>query len=171
MAMAPDNGGYWLVAADGGVFCFGGAQFYGSTGAVHLNQPIIGMAATPDGRGYWLVAADGGVFTFGDAQFYGSGAAVPNADVVGLAPTPDGDGYWEATANGTVLAFGDAGFFGDAHRLTLAAPIVGIAPDPVIGGLLVGRRGRRRIRVQRAVLGLDRTRPPARARGRHGGHR
>ena len=30
--------------------------FYGSTGAIHLNQPIVGMAATPSGHGYWLVA-------------------------------------------------------------------------------------------------------------------
>ena len=142
MAMAPDTGGYWLVAADGGVFTYGTAQFYGSTGAIHLNQPIVGMAATPDGGGYWLVAADGGVFSFGDAQFYGSGAAVPNAHVVGIASTPDGEGYWEATSNGTVLAFGDAGFFGDADRLALAAPIVGITPDPVTGGYwLVGADG------------------------------
>jgi hypothetical protein len=142
LAMTPDNGGYWLVAADGGVFCFGTAPFYGSTGAVHLNQPIVGLAATPDGRGYWLVAADGGVFTFGDAQFYGSGASVPGVHVIGLASTPDGEGYWEATSNGTVLAFGDAGFFGDARSLTLAAPIVGIAPDPVTGGYwLVGADG------------------------------
>ena len=32
---------------------------------MHLNQPIVGMAATPDGQGYWLVASDGGIFTFG----------------------------------------------------------------------------------------------------------
>jgi hypothetical protein len=55
------------VALDGGIFAFGDAAFYGSMGASHLNQPIVGMAATPDGRGYWLVAGDGGVFTFGDA--------------------------------------------------------------------------------------------------------
>ena len=63
----PTAGGYWLVASDGGIFSFGDAQFYGSTGAIHLNQPIVGMAPTPDGRGYWLVASDGGIFAFGDA--------------------------------------------------------------------------------------------------------
>ena len=63
----PDGGGYWLVAADGGVFAFGDAPFYGSMGGQRLNAPIVGMAATPDGHGYWLVAADGGVFNFGDA--------------------------------------------------------------------------------------------------------
>jgi hypothetical protein len=39
--------GYWLAASDGGIFPFGDATFYGSTGAIRLNQPIIGMAAKP----------------------------------------------------------------------------------------------------------------------------
>jgi hypothetical protein len=66
------------------VFSFGDASFHGSTGNVHLNKPVVGMAATPDGRGYWLVASDGGVFAFGDARFYGStgGQPIP-APVVG----------------------------------------------------------------------------------------
>ena len=63
-----------MVASDGGVFAFGDARFLGSTGAVRLARPIVGMAATSDGRGYWLVASDGGVFAFGDARFYGSTA-------------------------------------------------------------------------------------------------
>ena len=54
-----------LVARDGGIFSFGDARFRGSTGAIHLNQPIVGMAATPSGAGYWLVARDGGIFSFG----------------------------------------------------------------------------------------------------------
>ena len=66
--------GYWLVASDGGIFAFGDAGFHGSTGDIHLNQPIVGMAATPDGQGYWLVASDGGIFTFGAAGFHGSAA-------------------------------------------------------------------------------------------------
>ena len=60
MAATADGGGYWLVASDGGIFAFGDAQFYGSTGSIHLNKPIVGMAATADGGGYWLVASDGG---------------------------------------------------------------------------------------------------------------
>ena len=52
---APDGGGYWLVGSDGGIFGFGDAAFYGSTGALRLNAPIVGMVATPDGKGYWLV--------------------------------------------------------------------------------------------------------------------
>lgn len=73
MAVRP-NGGYWLVAADGGVFSFGGAPFYGSMGGQSLNAPMVGIQSTPDGGGYYLVAADGGVFTFGDAAYAGSGS-------------------------------------------------------------------------------------------------
>ena len=73
MAATPSGLGYWLVAADGGIFCFGDAPFLGSTGGIHLNQPVVGMAATPDGDGYWLVAADGGIFTFA-VPFLGSPA-------------------------------------------------------------------------------------------------
>src|ERR1700683_4153172 len=32
----PDGEGYWQVASDGGVFTFGTAGFYGSTGAIRL---------------------------------------------------------------------------------------------------------------------------------------
>ena len=51
------------MATDGGVFSYGGARFLGSTGAIRLNQPIVGMAATPSGDGYWMVATDGGIFS------------------------------------------------------------------------------------------------------------
>ena len=36
--------GYWLVASDGGIFAYGDAPFFGSTGALQLNKPIVGMA-------------------------------------------------------------------------------------------------------------------------------
>ncbi len=39
----PPNG-YWLVASDGGIFAFGDAGFYGSTGAMTLNKPVVGMS-------------------------------------------------------------------------------------------------------------------------------
>ena len=45
MAATPDGRGYWLVASDGGIFAFGDARFYGSTGARNLNRPIVGIAA------------------------------------------------------------------------------------------------------------------------------
>ena len=72
MAATADGQGYWLVAADGGVFAFGDAPFLGSMGGTPLVAPVVGMAATHHGDGYWLVAADGGIFSFGDAGFLGS---------------------------------------------------------------------------------------------------
>jgi hypothetical protein len=45
-AASQPTGGYWLVASDGGIFSFN-APYYGSTGAIHLNKPIVGMAADP----------------------------------------------------------------------------------------------------------------------------
>jgi hypothetical protein len=128
---APTQPGYWLTASDGGIFSFGASVFYGSTGAVHLNDPIVGMAATPSRQGYWLVASDGGVFAFGDAIFHGStGALHLNAPIVGIAPTPDGHGYWLAASDGGVFAFGDAAFEGSMGGTRLNAPVVGIAAGP-----------------------------------------
>ncbi len=131
MAATPDGLGYWVVAADGGVFAFGDAAFQGSTGGIHLNAPVVGMAATPTGHGYWLVAADGGIFAFGDAPFEGSMGGVPlNAPVVGMAATPDGLGYWLVAADGGVFAFGDAAFQGSTGNIQLNAPVVGMAAIP-----------------------------------------
>jgi hypothetical protein len=138
----PDNGnysadlvrptlGYWLVGRDGGIFAFGDAPFLGSTGNVHLNQPIVSMAATPTGKGYWFVAADGGVFAFGDAPFFGStGGMKLNKPIVGMAPTRSGLGYYLVASDGGIFAFGDAKFRGSTGSIKLNKPIVGMATTP-----------------------------------------
>jgi hypothetical protein len=132
---APAGTGYWEAASDGGVFTFGSAHFYGSTGSLHLNSPIVGMAATPDGGGYWLVAADGGVFSFGDAHFYGStGSLHLNSPIVGMAATPDGGGYWLVASDGGIFSFGDATFRGGTGGTHLNSPIVGMAATTDGGG-------------------------------------
>ena len=136
LQVAPSaNQGLWMAGADGGVFNFGTAGFFGSAGGAPLNKPVVGMAGTPDSRGYWLDAADGGVFTFGDAGFYGStGGMTLNKPVVGMAATPDGGGYWLVASDGGVFAFGDAGFYGSTGGMTLNKPIVGMAATPDGGG-------------------------------------
>jgi hypothetical protein len=84
MIPTADGQGYWLVASDGGVFSFGDANFYGSMGGKHLNQPVVGIIPTAGGAGYSLVARDGGIFSFGDASFFGSMGGQPlNAPIVG----------------------------------------------------------------------------------------
>jgi hypothetical protein len=127
-AATPAGAGYWLVGTDGGIFSFGDARFFGSTGAMRLNKPIVGMAVTPTGAGYWLVGTDGGVFSFGDARFFGStGAMRLNKPIVGMAATPTGAGYWLVATDGGVFAFGDAGFYGSTGGIVLNKPITGMS--------------------------------------------
>jgi hypothetical protein len=120
--------GYRLVASDGGIFSFGDAHFYGSTGSIVLNKPIVGMAQTPDEKGYWLVASDGGVFSFGDAHFHGStGGIYLNKPIVSMSATPDGGGYWLVASDGGIFSFGDAHFYGSTGGIALNRPVVGMA--------------------------------------------
>jgi hypothetical protein len=127
-ARTPSAHGVWMVAGDGGIFTFGDAPFFGSTGAMKLNRPIVGMAATRTGHGYWLVASDGGIFSFGDARFYGStGAMKLNRPIVGMAMTASGHGYWLVASDGGIFSFGDASFYGSTGAIKLNRPIVGIA--------------------------------------------
>ena len=131
MATTPDDAGYWMVAGDGGVFSYGDAGFYGSTGKLRLNKPVEGMASTPDGAGYWFVGSDGGIFAYGDAGFHGStGSLRLNQPVVGMAATHDGGGYWLVASDGGIFAFGDAGYFGSMGGKPLNKPIVGMATTP-----------------------------------------
>jgi len=121
---------YWVVASDGGVFAFGGAPFYGSTGNIRLNQPVVGMAATSPTNfgGYREVASDGGIFSYGNARFFGSTGNIRlNQPVVGMAATPSGNGYWLVAADGGIFAYGDANFYGSTGNLHLNQPIVGMA--------------------------------------------
>jgi len=131
MTATPDGKGYWLVASDGGVFAYGDATFFGSTGSLVLNRPVVGMSATPDGKGYWLVASDGGVFAYGDAAFHGStGSLILNRPVVGMTRAPDGKGYWLVASDGGIFAYGDAVFDGSTGSLVLNRPVVGMTATP-----------------------------------------
>ena len=132
MAATPDGRGYWLVASDGGIFAFGDAGFFGSTGGLALNKPIVGMAATPDGQGYWLVASDGGIFAFGDAQFFGSTGALSPQPARSWAwrprPTARATGWWRPTAGSSPSATPPSSAPPGGMRLN--KPIVGMAATP-----------------------------------------
>ena len=131
VARTPTARGGWVVASDGGVFTFGDARYYGSTGGIRLNQPIVGIAATPTGRGYWLVARDGGVFAFGDARYRGSTGGIRlNQPVVAITPTPTGNGYWLAARDGGIFTFGDARFHGTPAGHPLPSPVSAFTTTP-----------------------------------------
>ena len=138
----PSATGYWLVGSDGGIFSFGQAQFYGSTGSLHLQRPVVGIVPTADHGGYWLDASDGGVFSYGDTQFYGSipgsGSIPPvracpnslNAPIVGMVPSNDDNGYFMVASDGGVFAFGDAHFAGSCPGIGgCAGAAVAVMPD------------------------------------------
>lgn len=144
---AGDGEGYWQVAADGGVFAFGDAQFAGS-GVGLVSAPVVGMAVTATGGGYWLATENGGVFAFGDAPFAGSlGGVNLNSPITGIATSEGGDGYYLVGADGGVFAFGDAVFRGSAANLGFGMTeesenlILGIAVDPEGGYYLNGIDG------------------------------
>ena len=134
--------GYWLVGSDGGIFTFGSSQFYGSTGNLQLQRPVVGISPTSDRNGYWLVASDGGVFAYGDAGFVGSipgvglhpaGSGQPNslnAPIVGIVPSHDGGGYFMVASDGGVFAFGDAHFAGSCPGIGgCSGSAVDVMPD------------------------------------------
>ena len=114
MVPSNDDGGYFMVASDGGVFAFGDAHFAGSC-------PGIGgcagaaVAVMPDssGKGYWVVTQTGNVYGFGDAPYFGAPGNT-GSPVTSAVRTPNGGGYWILTANGTVYNYGNAGNYGDA---------------------------------------------------------
>ena len=129
--------GYWMLAADGGVFAHGEAGFFGSKAGTKLTAPLVGLAPTPSGAGYWLVDRDGEVFPFGDAAPFGSAKdRSPRSAVVGIAATPTGRGYLIVDDDGRVFPFGDAPDLGGAV-LAGRDRAVGIAASPTGRGYWV----------------------------------
>jgi hypothetical protein len=148
--------GYWLAAADGGVFSyhvpfFGNPEVAGSNicmAPTTVNPWVCrGIAATETGDGYWVVSSEtfeggisGRVSGFGDAPFPNAPPPLAglNAELVGVATTIDsghnGGGIWLAGADGGVFAYGDAPFDGSMAGRPLALPVVGIVSDPVASG-------------------------------------
>ena len=113
MAATPTGRGYWLVAADDGVFAFGDAQFFGSASQLELAAPVVGIAATARGDGYTWPDSDGGVFSFGRAAFEGSASRTPldfpiaGIEIFGYPPTQGpGAVYGLIQSDGNVLIYG-----------------------------------------------------------------
>ncbi len=133
--------GYWLVGSDGGIFTFGSARFYGSTGSLNLQRPVVGISPTGSRTGYWLVASDGGIFAY-SAGFYGSvpglglnpaGSGLThalNAPIVAMVPSATGHGYFMVASDGGVFAFGDAHFAGSCPGIGgCVGAAVAVVPD------------------------------------------
>jgi len=123
--VTPSGRGYYMVAADGGIFNFGDAAFKGSMGGTKLNKPVQSLVPDSDGIGYWLVASDGGIFAF-EAPFKGSlGSVKLNKPVTGMVRYADG--YLMVGEDGGIFNFSNQQFLGSLGGTTLARPIVSVA--------------------------------------------
>ncbi len=147
--------GYVEAGANGGVYAFGNAGFWGSIQSVNSGQtaqswlgtPIIGVAEVPGGGGYWLAGDNGEVCGFGSATVwsYDGGPAnnwcAPDQNpstvgtIVGIAADPNGQGYWLVNSAGDVYTSTTSGavpYYGNAGSITGSA--VGIASTPTGDG-------------------------------------
>jgi uncharacterized protein YkwD len=81
MAPSRRGSGYVLVAADGGVFTFGDATFYGSAAKACPDAATIGIAASQRAIGYWIGLANARTYAFSPKATSPKCTASP-ADVV-----------------------------------------------------------------------------------------
>jgi uncharacterized protein YkwD len=138
MAATENGHGYWLVAADGGIFTFGNARYHGAATHRADPTPIVGIAPTPSGHGYWVASADGGTAAFGDARPFGTQMAPAQSAVVAIAASPR-YGYWVTTRDGIV----------GTSTGNLPSP-----PSASTGGQAIALELLRRMNDERAARGL-----------------
>lgn len=98
-AAVRQQGGYIVIAHDGGVFAEKGAPYFGSIPEHpewNVGGNVVSGLWTPSGNGYWIFTRDGAVYTFGDAVHRGAfNALVPgqrgNRYIIDAIPA--GNGY------------------------------------------------------------------------------
>ena len=132
MAATPTGTGYWMVAADGGIFSFGDAPFYGSMGGTRSTSPSWAWPPHPPARatGWWPPTA----------------ASSPSA-------TPRSTARWAASAQPADRGHGRPHPEAPTDRARQAAPT---APACGCTRLLDGGRGRRHLLVRRPLLRIAR---------------
>lgn len=137
MVPSSDGGGYFMVAADGGVFAFGDAHFAGSCpGIGGCKGSAVAVMTDASGNGYWLATSTGNVYTFGDAPYYGA-PGNQGLPVTSAVRAPDGGGYWILLADGSVYSYGDARYFGTATGVGGIDPATAIFATADGGGYWV----------------------------------
>jgi YVTN family beta-propeller protein len=112
MVPSADDGGYFMVGADGGVFAFGDAKFEGSCpGIGGCSGAAVAVMPDASGNGYWVVTATGHVYAFGDAPNYGEPGS-QSVPVTSAVRSANGMGYMILFANGAVAAYGSTPYDG-----------------------------------------------------------
>ncbi len=148
----PDGDGYWLVGADGGVFAFGDAGYYGSAAGVSISPIVGGLAPRRTARGTGRPRRTAP----------STPSATPPSAVGPPRPRPSWASRPRATAtvwsvaDGGVLDFGDAAYFGSMAGQELTKPVVGMAAAPD-ARVLGGRCRRRHLQLRRRRPRTDRS--------------
>ena len=132
-----DFGGYLLIGADGGVFSFGDAPFYGNLVGRTLNPPspvgtpydVIGAFFFSGQQYYCLAEADGYYNCFGGGGVFGRAQEVAISSIytnpaTTIMTTGDTWGWWWITRQGQIYAFGDATYQGGLSSVPWG-PILG----------------------------------------------
>ena len=110
MVPSSDDGGYFMVGSDGGVFAFGDARFAGSCpGIGGCSGSAVAVMPDHSGNGYWVVTSTGNIYAFGDAPYLG---APGHGTVTSAVATPSGNGYLILMSDGEIFGYGDAPYLG-----------------------------------------------------------
>ena len=110
MAATPDGNGYWLVASDGGIFAYGDAQFYGSTGQHRAQQAdhrrcCRGRTASATSSSPPTAACSATATPSSTARWAGCRSSTRSSRRPRRRRTT---GYWMTDATGLVSNFGSA---------------------------------------------------------------
>jgi len=126
MVASNDDGGYLVVASDGGVFAFGDARFEGSCFSVGgCSGAVVAIVSDTTGNGYWLMTQTGHVYAFGDAPYLGA-PGPQDVPVTSATSAPVGapGSYYMLFSNGSV--YGNAGVCCAADYPSGASPATAI---------------------------------------------
>ena len=133
--------GYWLLAADGGVFSFGDAHFSGAVPdyptSQWIDEKIVSFAPDLDGRGYVVVAKSGKAWWFDhptrqqlpDVIEAAFGTRTLNSPIAAVTARKCG-GYTMVATDGGVFAapLSDCGFQGSLGANPPNTPIIALTP-------------------------------------------
>ena len=107
---AARRSGYWMVGADGTVYRFGDAAWYGNPALGRAEA--VDIEPSPSGKGYWVVDTAGRVFAFGNALSFGNldpSRLRAGEQVTSLSARKPEPGYLLFTSKGRVFAIGPDG--------------------------------------------------------------
>ena len=133
--------GYWLLAADGGVFSFGDAHFSGAVpdypASQWISEEIVSFAPDLDGKGYVVVAKSGKAWWFDhpsrqqlpDVIEAAFGTRQLNSPIAAVTSRKCG-GYTMVATDGGVFAapLSDCGFQGSLGANPPNTPIIALTP-------------------------------------------